>query len=101
PFCDANKPLFEKLYESVRTGKETAITLEANSRPDYRERLAAELAQVAEDEIWQIGKIVRELRPENKGATALKGAAAGVGIAGDAGAKKRAAKPAKSLKKPA
>ena len=99
-FCEANKPLFEQLYESVRSGKETAITLEANSRADYRERLSVELAQVAQDEIWQIGKIVRELRPENKGAKALRGAAAGVGIAGDAGSKKHAAKTAKSPKSP-
>src|SRR4029079_3122829 len=31
-FCDANKPVFEQLYESVKTGKETEITLAANSR---------------------------------------------------------------------
>src|SRR6185295_4694722 len=47
-FCDANKPVFEQLYESVRSGNETRITLEANSRPDYRERLAEELKEVAD-----------------------------------------------------
>jgi ketol-acid reductoisomerase len=93
-FCDANKPVFEALYKSVKTGNETRITLEANSRPDYRERLRKELDQVANDEIWRIGKIVRELRPENKNQKALSGAAAGVGIAGSAG-KKSKAKPAK------
>ena len=99
-FCDANKPVFEELYESVRSGNETAITLKANSRPDYRERLAEELKKVADDEIWQIGKIVRQLRPESKGQKQLTGAAAGVGIAGSA-AKKPAAKkaPAKKIGK--
>ena len=101
-FCDANKPVFEQLYESVRSGNETRITLEANSRPDYRERLAEELKRVDQDEIWQIGKIVRQLRPESKGQKALTGAAAGVGIAGNAAKPKAAAKksPKKAAKKP-
>ena len=105
-FCDANKPVFEQLYESVRSGNETRITLEANSRPDYRERLAEELKAVDQDEIWQIGKIVRQLRPESKGQKQLTGAAAGVGIAGNASkpkakaAKKAPAKKA-AAKKPA
>jgi ketol-acid reductoisomerase len=96
-FCDANKPVFEELYESVKNGTETRITLEANSRKDYREQLRKELDEVADDELWRIGKIVRELRPENKNAKALSGAAAGVGIAGSAGK----AKPAKKAAKPA
>lgn len=93
-FCDANKPVFEQLYESVRSGNETAITLAANSRPDYREQLRKELDLIANDEMWQIGKIVRGLRPENKAdKKTLSGAAAGVGVAGNslkkAGAKKQ------------
>lgn len=93
-FCDANKPVFEQLYESVKTGKETAITLAANSRPDYHQRLTKELQDVANDEIWRIGKIVRELRPENKNARQLTGAAAGVGYMGGATKKASAKKPA-------
>ena len=31
-FRDASKPVFESLYESVKTGEETRRTLEANSR---------------------------------------------------------------------
>jgi hypothetical protein len=93
-FCDANKPVFEQLYESVKTGKETAITLAANSRPDYHQRLTQELQDVANDEIWRIGKIVRELRPENKNARQLTGAAAGVGYMGGANKKAAAKKPA-------
>ncbi len=82
PFCDANKPVFEKLYKSVKTGKESARSIESNGKPDYHERLQVELKKVADDEMWQIGKIVRELRPESKAQKALSGAAAGVGIAG-------------------
>src|SRR5437868_7082100 len=63
-FRDASKPVFEALYESVRTGKETRRVLEANSRPDYREQLEKELKEVAESEMWRAGALVRSLRPE-------------------------------------
>ena len=36
-FRDAVAPVFDELYESVVTGKETRRVLEANSAPDYRE----------------------------------------------------------------
>ncbi len=65
-FCDLNKPLFQELYESVRTGKETKRTLESNSRSDYREQLEGELRTIADHEMWRVGKMVRELRPENR-----------------------------------
>ena len=54
-FRDATKPLFGELYASVAAGREAQIAIEANSRPDYRERL----------EMWQAGAVVRKLRPEN------------------------------------
>jgi len=41
-FREAVKPMFEELYESVVSGKETRIVLEANSAPDYRESLRPE-----------------------------------------------------------
>lgn len=65
PFRDATKPVFQKLYESVETGKETARTLEANSRPAYKAELAKELAELADSEMWRAGRAVRSLRPEN------------------------------------
>jgi ketol-acid reductoisomerase len=65
-FRDASKPVFEKLYESVKTGEETRRTLEANSRPDYRSLLEKELKEVAESEMWQAGAQVRSLRPERQ-----------------------------------
>jgi ketol-acid reductoisomerase len=66
-FRDASKPVFEKLYQAVKTGAETKRVLEANSRPDYREQLAKELKEVAESEMWQAGAQVRALRPERQG----------------------------------
>ncbi|ORX59696.1 ketol-acid reductoisomerase, partial [Hesseltinella vesiculosa] len=67
PFHDASKPVFEKLYESVRNGSETARSLDRNSQPDYREKLEEELKEIRESEIWRAGKTVRQLRPENVG----------------------------------
>ena len=66
-FRDAAMPVFEDLYESVVTGEETRITLEANSAPDYKEKLEVELKAMRESEMWQAGATVRSLRPENQG----------------------------------
>jgi len=65
-FRDAVVPVFDDLYESVVSGEETRIVLETNSRPDYRERLEKELAQIRESEMWKAGAAVRSLRPENR-----------------------------------
>jgi ketol-acid reductoisomerase len=67
PFRDASKPVFEKLYQSVASGEEARRTLEANSRPDYRQQLEKELKEVAESEMWLAGAQVRALRPERQG----------------------------------
>ena len=45
--------------------RKPAIVLEANSAPDYREKLDAELKEMRESEMWQAGAAVRSLRPEN------------------------------------
>ncbi|MDI6726070.1 MAG: ketol-acid reductoisomerase [Smithellaceae bacterium] len=66
PFREAVAPIFEKLYDSVVSGEETRIVLEANSAPDYRERLNEELEAVKQMEMWQAGAQVRALRPENR-----------------------------------
>jgi ketol-acid reductoisomerase len=71
-FRDATRPVFEKLYAKVADGSETRRTLEANSRPDYRAHLEKELKEIAESEMWQAGKVVRSLRPENYGRPAAK-----------------------------
>ena len=64
-FHDAVAPVFSELYQSVVSGHETAIVLEKNSDPEYREKLDAELTRMRESEMWQAGAAVRSLRPEN------------------------------------
>jgi ketol-acid reductoisomerase len=64
-FRDAVAPVYDDLYQSVVSGEETRITLEANSAPDYKEKLEEELRTMHESEIWQAGRTVRSLRPEN------------------------------------
>jgi ketol-acid reductoisomerase len=66
-FRDAVMPVFEELYQSVVSGEETRIVLEANSAPDYKEKLDAELREMRESEMWQAGAAVRSLRPETWG----------------------------------
>jgi ketol-acid reductoisomerase len=65
-FRDAVTPVFEALYESVVSGEETKIVLEANSAPHYSEKLASELKEMKNSEMWQAGAAVRALRPENR-----------------------------------
>ena len=64
PFHDATKPVFKKLYQSVKSQKEATQSITRNSEPDYREKLEVELAELRESEMWQAGKTVRSLRPE-------------------------------------
>ncbi len=64
-FRDAVAPVFDELYESVVSGEETRIVLEANSSSDYKEKLGKELKEIRESEMWQAGAAVRSLRPEN------------------------------------
>lgn len=66
PFRDATKPVFEELYESVKTGREAAKSIESNSKADYREKLEVELDALKNSEMWQAGATVRKLRPENQ-----------------------------------
>ncbi len=64
-FRDAVAPVFEELYDSVAAGVEAKRSIDTNSQPDYREKLEAELAELHNSELWQAGKQVRKLRPEN------------------------------------
>ncbi len=65
PFHDAVKPVLERLYKSVEDGTEAQISIDSNSRPDYRDKLNEELRLMRESEMWQTGVTVRRLRPEN------------------------------------
>ena len=64
-FRDATLPVFETLYNSVRSGEETHVVIEANSKPDYQVKLSAELKEIRDSEMWRAGAMVRSLRPEN------------------------------------
>ncbi|MCX6056403.1 MAG: ketol-acid reductoisomerase [Chloroflexi bacterium] len=64
-FRNATLPVFETLYHSVESGEETSRVLEANSEPDYQEKLTAELKVMHDSELWKTGAQVRALRPEN------------------------------------
>jgi ketol-acid reductoisomerase len=66
-FREAVVPVFDELYDSVVSGEQTRIVLEANSAPDYKEKLEAELREMRESEMWQAGAAVRSLRPEKWG----------------------------------
>jgi ketol-acid reductoisomerase len=63
-FKAATLPVFKELYESVASGAEAKRTIDTCSKPDYREKLAEELKEVRESELWQAGAAVRALRPE-------------------------------------
>lgn len=63
-FKAATLPVFAELYESVASGAEARRTIETCSKPDYREKLAEELSELRNSELWQAGAAVRSLRPE-------------------------------------
>jgi len=64
-FRDAVAPVFEDLYDSVATGNEAQLSIDSNSQADYRKKLEAELQEMRDSEMWQTGRAVRSLRPEN------------------------------------
>lgn len=63
-FRDGTKPLFDSLYELVATGEETRIVLERSKAADYRQKLADELKEMGNSEMWRAGTAVRSLRPK-------------------------------------
>jgi ketol-acid reductoisomerase len=65
PFYEATKPVFQKLYQSVKEGVEAQKSIDSNSQVDYREKLEVELRALEDSEMWQAGAEVRKLRPEN------------------------------------
>ena len=65
-FREAIKPVMEWLYLSVKTGNEAQISIDSNSKPDYREKLNAELKAMHDMEMWRAAETVRQLRPENE-----------------------------------
>ena len=62
-FREAVLPVFNDLYESVKSGVETKIVLERTGSLDYKTELSSELREMRESEMWQTGEQVRKLRP--------------------------------------
>ncbi len=77
-FREATLPVFKELYQRVRSGAETRRVLESCGAPDYQERLAEELREMGNSEMWQAGKATRSLRPKEQ-AREITGQTKGVG----------------------
>ncbi len=66
-FKKATLPVFNELYNRVKTGKECARVLSACGKPDYKKQLTRELDAIGNSEMWTAGKAVRALRPKEPG----------------------------------
>ncbi len=78
-FKEATLPVFKELYERVASGAETERVIEVCGRPDYKEILGKELAEIHDSEMWRAGKATRDLRPKE---AAKSGADTATGTAG-------------------
>ncbi|WP_185869687.1 ketol-acid reductoisomerase [Blattabacterium cuenoti] len=63
-FRDATLPIFNELYEEVSSGREAERIIEANSDIDYRIKLNKELQDLKKSELWEVGSVIRDLRPK-------------------------------------
>jgi len=57
-------PVIQECYEEVKNGNETRRSIEANSDPDYREKLEKELDNIRSSELWTIARELRQYRPK-------------------------------------
>jgi len=62
-FKAAVLPIFNELYDSVTSGKETTRVIDTCGKDDYRDKLNIELKEMGESEMWSTGAVVRKLRP--------------------------------------
>lgn len=62
-FKEATLPVFNELYNRVKSGEECVRVLESTGSTDYKSKLESELKQLRESEIWAAGAQVRKLRP--------------------------------------
>jgi ketol-acid reductoisomerase len=65
-FKEATLPVFNDLYNRVKSGAETKRVLDSTGGSNYKELLEIELKELRESEMWQAGKQVRDLRPKLK-----------------------------------
>ncbi len=71
-FKKATMPVFKELYKAVADGSEAARVVRVCGRKDYADKVAKELAELRESEMWQAGQAVRDLRPKEKAKTVSK-----------------------------
>jgi ketol-acid reductoisomerase len=64
-FKKAVMPVFRELYKRVADGTETRRVMRVCGKPDYQQRLAKELAEMGNSEMWRAGKATRDLRPKD------------------------------------
>ena len=57
------KPVIEDCYHKVENGEEADIVIKANSDNNYREKLNKELDDMANQELWEVARYLRKLRP--------------------------------------
>ncbi len=65
-FRKANVPVFEKLYNSVKSGREAGEVIRDCGGKDYKKFLEQKLAKLHDSEMWRAGAAVRSLRPKEK-----------------------------------
>lgn len=62
-FKEATLPVFNDLYNKVKSGEECKRVLDSTGSANYKELLEKELKELRESELWQAGAAVRKLRP--------------------------------------
>tara|TARA_B100001248_G_C27391830_1_gene462853 strand:+ start:1825 stop:2961 length:1137 start_codon:yes stop_codon:yes gene_type:complete len=62
-YYNAIKPIIAQCYQEVEAGMEARIVINANSSPDYREKLNDDLNKIKDQEIWQAYRVMRNFRP--------------------------------------
>jgi ketol-acid reductoisomerase len=72
-FKKAVLPVFKRLYQRVKTGKECSRVLKACGALNYQAQLQKELNQIRDSEMWRAGAAVRTLRPEEPAKAITKG----------------------------
>lgn len=72
-FKKAVMPVFKDLYKRVADGRETRRVLTVCGKADYQDRLAKELGEMGNSEMWRAGKATRDLRPKEAAKAVSKG----------------------------
>ena len=71
-FKKAVLPVFNKLYQSVKSGKETRRVISSCGKKNYQTLLDRELSTMGNSEMWRAGQAVRALRPKTTGKVSPK-----------------------------